>query len=125
MMLNDILFHGDHMSVELWYPNYSATDEGQGKIRAIHVGLMHVRAADDIRIEYDFERDGWSIKQASIFEWAGDDDVMDSDWQEVAFVKAWARQRCGFKFPTGDRCEDRTGDDHEHWLSNLARTPPT
>lgn len=60
---------------------------------AIQVALMDVRAADDIRITYDFERDGWVVMQASIFEWDADDDECDADWQEVAFVKAWARER--------------------------------
>jgi hypothetical protein len=53
---------------------------------------MDVRAADDILIEYDFERDGYVIKQASKFVWDADDPVCDQDWQEVAFVQAWARE---------------------------------
>ena len=75
-----------HAMVELWYPRLNPP-------RVIHVGLVDVRAADDIRIHYDFNRDGWVIQQASRFEWAADDDVMDPDWQEVAFVQAWARER--------------------------------
>ena len=55
------------------------------------MSLTDVRAADDIRISYDYDRDGWVIEQASIFEWDGDDEECDEDWQEVAFVKAWAR----------------------------------
>lgn len=78
---------GRDLHVDLWYPG----TEGASAIDAVHVGLMHVRAADDIRITYDFDRDGYSIKQASVFEWENDDDVCDPDWQEVAFVKAWGR----------------------------------
>jgi len=52
---------------------------------------MHVRAADSILIEYDFDRDGYSIKQASTFR--GDVPGFDQDWQEVAFIKAWARAK--------------------------------
>lgn len=59
----------------------------------VEVGLMDVRAADTIRITYDFKRDGWSILQASTFEWPIDDPKCDSDWQEVAFVQAWAREK--------------------------------
>ena len=78
---------GDHVSVDLWYPGHSS-------IKAIHVGLMHVRAADDIRIEYDFQRDGWVIKQASRFMWMAESEC-DPGWKEVAFVQAWARdERC-------------------------------
>jgi hypothetical protein len=73
--------------LDLWYPGL---DESIG---ALEVGLMDVRAADSIRIRYDFERNGWSVLQASVFEWAADDTALDSDWQEVAFVPAWARQR--------------------------------
>ncbi len=78
----------DAITVELFYPRNSS-------IKAIHVGLSDVRAADDIRIEYDFDRDGWVIKQASIFQWEIDDREMDEDWQEVAFIKAWAREKTG------------------------------
>jgi hypothetical protein len=62
------------------------------KAKRVNVGLMDVRAADDILIEYDFERDGYVIKQASKFVWDADDPVCDQDWQEVAFVQAWARE---------------------------------
>ena len=57
------------------------------------VGLSHIRAADDIRIHYESERDGWAIEQASIFEWERDDEVCDPGWKEVAFVEAWACQK--------------------------------
>lgn len=77
----------DAAHVEFWYPRTP------GHPSILQVGLMDVRAADDIRITYDFARDGWSIQQASIFEWKADDKVMDEDWQEVAFIQAWARER--------------------------------
>jgi hypothetical protein len=76
-------------SIELWYPRVA------GNVTTIEVGLMDVRAADSIRISYDFDRDGYVIKQASRFSWtseqvdAGD---LDDDWQEVAFIRAWARE---------------------------------
>lgn len=71
---------GQTVHVELWYPRVDP-----GKVQAVTVGLCDVRAADDVRISYDFERDGWSIQQGS------GDDIDDPDWQEVAFVQAWAR----------------------------------
>jgi len=52
--------------------------------------LCHTRAADPIRIKYDFKRDGWIIQQGSKWEW-GEDEEINCDWQEVAFIKAWAR----------------------------------
>ncbi len=80
---------GDAFHVELFYPRHAP-------VKAIQIGLCDVRAADDIRVEYDFERDGWAIKQASRFSWPADDPKCDPDWQEVAFVEAWGRK------PEGD-----------------------
>jgi len=73
--------------VEMEYPRLE-----DSKAKCIVVGLSDVRAADDILIEYDFERDGYVIKQASVFEWSIDDKVFDPDWQEVAFIQAWGRK---------------------------------
>lgn len=56
----------------------------------VQVGLVDVRAVDDIRISYDFKRDGWVIEQAQIFEWPANDKKCDPKWKEVAFIKAWA-----------------------------------
>ena len=81
-----IIQHGDVLKVSLWYPRSS-------EVNKIQVGLFDVRAADDIRIKYDYDRDGWVIKQASIFEWEPDDEECDSDWQEVAFIESWAREK--------------------------------
>lgn len=69
---------------ELHYPGVSGNPE------AIQIGMMHVRASDDLRISYDFDRDGWKIEQAGVFSWPEGEEP-DSDWQEVAFVRAWAR----------------------------------
>jgi hypothetical protein len=85
---DDIEVCGDTMRVNLWYPGLESR-----QVKKIEVGLMDVRAADSIRIEYDFDRDGWSVQQASTFEWHADDKVCDSDWQEVAFIEAWAREK--------------------------------
>ena len=71
---------------------YPRIDDGRPTV--LEVGLMDVRAADPIQISYDFERDGWVIKQASTFSWAADDKTgCDPDWQEVAFVQAWASEK--------------------------------
>ena len=55
----------------------------------LHVGLSDTRAADDIRIHYDFERDGWAVEQAKYFTWPNKDGVEDEGWTEVAFCPAW------------------------------------
>jgi hypothetical protein len=85
LMRDSLVVRDDTATIELWYPRNSP-------VKAIEIGLMDVRAADSIRVEYDFERDGWVIKQASRFSWEEDDTVCDPDWQEVAFVQAWARE---------------------------------
>ena len=59
----------------------------------LELELLHTRAADSIRIYYSSMRDGWVIMQASTFTWSGDDPICDQDWQEVAFVEAWAREK--------------------------------
>lgn len=73
------------IQVGLWYPrNANNCDE-------VELELVDVRAADSIRVRYDFDRDGWSILQNSFCA----DGVFESDrddWQETTFVRAWARQ---------------------------------
>ena len=79
---------GDVVAVELWYPRVNTA-----RAQRVEVGLVDVRAADNIRVSYDFYRDGWKIEQASVFEWEADDGVFDEGWAEVAFVQAWGSQR--------------------------------
>jgi hypothetical protein len=95
MKHGDLQFSRDVLSVDLWYPNVPDDPNVPRTFdhpKVVEVGLMHVRAADSIRIEYDFDRNGYTIKQASRFQWEADDAACDSDWQEVAFVQAWARE---------------------------------
>jgi hypothetical protein len=77
---------GDKANFDFLYPR-------QSQIKTIEVGLEDVRAADSIQISYDFVRDGYSIKQASTFRWDINDKECDEDWQEVAFIQAWARKQ--------------------------------
>lgn len=69
------------LDVPLWYPG------APGEVETIEVGLVHVRAADSIRISYDFSRDGYSIKQRAT---SKDEYDEREEWREVAFVEAWA-----------------------------------
>ncbi|MNE46040.1 hypothetical protein D3C80_1403600 [compost metagenome] len=80
----DVVIRGDTAFLDLWYPE-------QREVKFVQLGLMAVRATDDIRISYDFDRDGWKIEQASRFSWNVDDEVCDPDWQEVAFIQSWGR----------------------------------
>jgi hypothetical protein len=63
----------------------------EGEPNEILVELCDVRAADGLRITYDFDRDGWVIQQAQVVEWDDMDEACDYDpkWKEVAFLKAW------------------------------------
>lgn len=78
--------HEDTLSVEMKYPKISPH-------KFVEVGLIDVRAADGIRISYDYDRDGWKIEQAGRFRWKSEEDEREvgNDWKEVAFVEAWAR----------------------------------
>ncbi len=78
----------ERIMVDLWYPR---VDEEGLCTKEIEVGLVDVRAADSILVSYDFDRDGYVIKQASKFEWDADDTDCDPDWQEVALIQAWGR----------------------------------
>lgn len=86
-VLREIRVSGDEMHIELWYPDNPDTE-----IRKFVIGLMDVRAADDIRVSYDKERDGWLIEQAQVFSWPVGDDVCDPKWKEVAFIQAWGSE---------------------------------
>ena len=88
MVVENINQYGESLHIDLWYPRNESES-----IKNFVIGLMDVRAADSIRVSYDFLRDGWKIEQAAIFEWNSDDDKCDPDWQEVRFVEAWARDK--------------------------------
>lgn len=86
-ILPELEVNGETAMVSLYYPR------NEGQVKQVEIDLIDVRAADSIRVLYDFGRDGWSIQQASIFQRGPEDTGMDSDWQEVAFIKAWARKK--------------------------------
>lgn len=83
-------FNGDELHVTLTYPN--TTEKG---CRHVVFDQESVRASDGIRMHYDYERDGYVIEQMSHFECehAEGDPACTPDWQEVAFIQAWAREK--------------------------------
>lgn len=92
VIIQEAVVYGDELHIDLFYPG--GHEPGCGEPKSVVLGLCDVRAADDIRLSYDFERDGWKIEQASCFVWGEDDETnCDPDWQEVAFVQAWARDK--------------------------------
>ncbi len=86
LMLDEIKIRDRILRLDLWYPRSEENAD------TVELGLMDVRAADPIRIQYDFDRDGWIILQSSKFEWEVDEDPI-GDWQEVAFIQAWNREQ--------------------------------
>jgi hypothetical protein len=84
---------GDELRVTLTYPPRNGDENPEGKCRYIEVNQESVRASDGIRLYYDYARDGFVIQQASTFSWEADDQVCDPDWQEVAFIQPWAREK--------------------------------
>ena len=63
--------------VDLWYPRTDDPNRTSDHPTSVRVGLMDVRAADDVVIDYDFDRDGYRIRMSA--------DV-DAPLVEVAFV---------------------------------------
>jgi len=72
--------------IDLWYPN-TPGPRTPDKPTEISVGLMHVRAADNIVIDYDFSRDGYRIRMRRRKEHPTSED--DCPLEEVAFVPSW------------------------------------
>lgn len=73
-------YDAEVVGVDLMYPRL------EGHPKAVEVGLEDVRSADDVRISYDFDRDGWKIEQPV---WTEEDRTGD-EWREAAFLPAWA-----------------------------------
>jgi len=71
----------EDIHVDIWYPDRDRTP-------TITVGLMDVRAADDIIIEYDFEEDGYKIFMDRTVDAAWGSDV-EKEKQLVAFIPSW------------------------------------
>lgn len=71
--------------VDLMYPR---NDDG---VSTVTVGLVDIRAADDLTIRYDFKRDGYSITREVTRDGDG---FMEAtgEWREVAFVPAWTEE---------------------------------
>ena len=60
---------------------------------SIIIELCHTRSVNNIRIEFDSDRDGYIISQQTRFSWPLDDPICDPEWEEVAFVRGWAVEK--------------------------------
>lgn len=83
--LTDACMEAEEVLVAFWYPRTS------GGANTIRVGLFDVRAADDLTIRYDFDRDGYSITREVKRQGDGYMEPM-GEWREVAFVPAWTEE---------------------------------
>jgi len=76
--------------VNLWYPNVDiGKPRTEDEPTEVSVGLMHVRAADDIVIDYDFSRDGYRIRMRHVKDPCIPSDDEECPLEEVAFIPAW------------------------------------
>jgi len=81
---------GNTITVALWYPTCV------GNATCIEVELVDVRAADSIRVCFDHERNGYVVEQPRrtqvLMGQEGEIDRYEErvEWQETAFLKAWA-----------------------------------
>lgn len=60
------------------------------RVQSLTVGLEDVRAANDITIRFDFERDGWVITSGTKFMWMDGEDATDDRPEEVGFIPSWS-----------------------------------
>lgn len=67
----------DLLEANLCYPR-------SGGPKAVEVGLIDVRCAASLRIEYDFGRDGWVIRREEVVLLS--DHSEEQQWPEVAFI---------------------------------------
>jgi hypothetical protein len=74
--------------VDLDYPGIDRS-RAPDEPNEIRVGLMDVRSALDIIIDYDYTRDGFRIRRATIHKWSIDDEIQDEGLTEIAFIPAY------------------------------------
>lgn len=87
-----ILEKKDTVEVEFLYPR-------SNQIKYIEVGLCDVRASDNIRISFDFDRSGWKIEQSYFNEIYKENYIEASEniWEEVGFFPNWNLEDKGIR----------------------------
>jgi hypothetical protein len=82
---------GPDAIVTWMYPNIYKHDPRTGQktpLSQLRVGISHVRAADELIIEYDSERDGYVIRMDKTVDRGSYMDTVQ-EAVEVAFIPAW------------------------------------
>lgn len=72
----------EEVHLNLFYPRV------EGNPDSIKIALFDVRAANDITIKFDFDRNGWVI-YSDMLDPDLHEDQTENELQEVAFVTAW------------------------------------
>lgn len=94
----------DPVKVNLFYPRNDENPE------VIDITLFDVRAANSIRLNFDFDRSGWSIK-SDLYDpddewWLRSQEELDAEsekdpeYHEVAFIPAWPQRK---DYPIGEQ----------------------
>lgn len=84
-----VAIHDDSINVAIWYPRGFGTEHTDWP-PAVTIDLVDVRAADAIRVTYDFDRDGWRIEQDRNADNPDSAAAADGpEWIEMAFCPAW------------------------------------
>ena len=84
--MSDLQFDGTLLSVPLWYPRTEDPNRTPDHPVRLEIDLVCVRAAKPIRVEYDFERNGYVITVPTLPPEHADDHDCDLVWVEAAFV---------------------------------------
>lgn len=78
MLVGDFVYvdtADDRVHVDVYYPKIN-------KINTVQVCLVDVRAADDVRIYFDFDLNQWIVQQE-----------FDNGWKDVARLPATRREQ--------------------------------
>jgi len=78
-ILAEVWGNKDNRKINISF-NYPRNDK---KINEIEISLSDVRASDGIKINYDFDRDGYVIMQPYYVDG-------EEHWKEVGFFMSWA-----------------------------------
>jgi len=110
------IIEADGDNLIFWnYPEIYGAAEPVDRLR---IALVHVRAAKDLIVSFDSDRDGWVVAVEKTFDdaFGGSCEGFDPPvFVEVAFVSAWCHHATlqETKGPEATRCEAAAREDSE------------
>ena len=72
-----------HHYISISYPEIYKPDR-----TTVELDICHVRAAENIRVSYESDRDGWVIERPDMPNYNAET-ADEMPWIEVAFVQSW------------------------------------